>query len=249
MPTATAPAPNFTGRHTTDSDPHGTLWLDGQPIPSVTTILPQPDLARAAAHVTAAEAIRNLPGLVEHLLEDRHSRRQLVTQLADHHRDLWDLKAQLGTDVHHWALERCWTDPDLADTAPPHVRQHLNHWNAWAADTGAVPIAVEQTVISRRYRYGGTADCWAVIDGDIVLLDVKTGRTIPTTVPLQLAAYQHADLALGPDGGEVEIPQATRFGVVHLTADHCELHEISAGVHEWDAFRAALALHAWTARQ
>jgi len=245
MPTATAPAPDFTGRLTTERDPHGTLWIDGQQVPSVTKILPSPDLAHAAARVTATEAVRNITGLVERLVEDRMSRRQLVQQLTAHHRDLWDQKAQLGTDVHHWALERCWTIPDAQADAPFHVRAHLEHWTEWCRSTGADPICVELTVYSARYRYGGTLDAFARIDGDVWLLDIKTGRQIPETVPLQLAAYQYADFTLDADGRPDEFPQADCFGVVHLTADKCELVPVTVDVHAWDAFRAALSLHQW----
>lgn len=248
MPAATAPTSQFTGRRTTDSDPHGTLWIDGNQVPSVTKILPSPDLAKAAARVTATEAVRNLAGLVEQLLDDGMARRQAITQLAQHHRELWDAKAQLGTDVHHWALEQCWTDPDRITDAPYHVRPHLQHWSRWVAETGAQPILVEQTVYSRRYGYGGTADAWALIDGHPVLLDLKTGRTIPETAPLQLAAYQWADFRL-EHGNETPLPPAERFGVVHLTAEKCELHQLDVSVHEWDAFRAARALHQWMHRE
>lgn len=246
MPALTAPAPDFTGRTTTERDPHGILWIDGQQVPSVTKILPSPDLAHAAARVTATEAVRNITGLLERLLEDGMARRQIIGQLAAHYRDLWDQKAQLGTDVHHWALERCWTDGDChVDDAPFHVRQHLAQFRRWLVDTGAEPFAVEQTVYSARYGYGGTADAWCRIDDEQWLLDIKTGRTIPDTVPLQLAAYQFADFTLDPAGDRTPVPRAQRFGVLHLTADKCELHEVTVDVHAWDAFRAALSLHQW----
>lgn len=245
MPTATAPAPSFTGRRTTDSDPHGTLWIDGQQVPSVTRILPQPDLTQAAAHVTATHAVATVTTTVERLVENSMSRRQVAADITGHYRELWDAKAKLGTDVHHWALEQCWQDPERITAAPFHVQAHLANWNDWVADTAITPTLVEQTVYSRRHSYGGTADCWAFIDGDLWLLDIKTGRTIPDTVPLQLAAYQWADFRLDPDGEQQPIPRADRFGVVHLTADRCDLHDIQVTVHEWDAFRAARELHRW----
>lgn len=244
MPTATAPTAGFTGRKVTDSDPHGTLWIDGHMVPSVTRILPSPDLARAAAHVTATEAVHNITNILEQLLEDGMSRRQTANQLASHHRELWDSKAQLGTDVHRWALEECWQDPERITAAPYHVQAHLANWNDWVADTAISPILVEQTVYSRRYSYGGIADAWAVLDGTPVLLDVKTGRTVPDTAALQLAAYQWADFRLD-DGVEVPLPPAERFFVVHLTTDKCELIQLNVTVHEWDAFRAARDLHRW----
>lgn len=245
MPTLTAPSPTFTGRQATDSDPHGTLWIDGQQVPSVTKILPSPDLAKAAAHVTATHAIATVTTTLERMLEDGMSRRHIANDLAQHHRELWDQKAQLGTDVHHWALEQCWTDPDRITDAPYHVRPYLEQWCRWVADTDAQPVLVEQTVYSRRHRYGGTADAWAVIDGHPILLDLKTGRTIPTTAPLQLAAYRWADFRLDDDGLEVPLPPTERYGVVHLTADKCELVQLDVTVHEWDAFRAARQLHQW----
>lgn len=232
--------PGHTGRWPTTGQDHPHYYVDGRQVPSVTQILPSPDLARAAAHVTAAEAIATLPGLVERLVEDRLSRRQLVAQLAQHHRDQWDLKAQLGTDVHHWALEQCWTNRDAVTEAPWHIRQHLEHWAAWLADTKAEPVHVEACVVSARHRYAGTLDAIARIDGQLWLLDIKTGRRIPETAPLQLAAYRWADHI-----DDTPMPPIDRCAVIHLTADRCQLHELQVGPHEWDAFRAALDVHRW----
>lgn len=236
--------PDFTGHITTDTNPHGTHYIDGKPVPSVTQVLPKPDLTRAAAVVTAREAVTHIAGLVEHLLGDRYSRRQITDQLAGHYRELWDAKAQLGTDVHHWALEQCWQDPKAANRAPWHLRQHLEHWCRWVAEHEAAPAMVETAVYSRTHRYAGTPDALAVIDGQTWLIDVKTGRRVPETVPLQLAAYQHAEFYLEA-GVECPTVRAERFGVIHLTADGCTLHPVEVGQAEWDAYLGALTLNRW----
>lgn len=49
--------------------------------------------------------------------------------------------------------------------------------------------AIERRIFSRRYRYSGTCDGIARIDGQLILIDWKTGKNIYPEYRLQTAAY------------------------------------------------------------
>lgn len=50
----------------------------------------------------------------------------------------------------------------------------------------------EKTVISREYGFAGTVDCVAKIDGEIYIIDWKTGQYVWPEYELQLSAYNQA---------------------------------------------------------
>jgi len=66
---------------------------------------------------------------------------------------------------------------------------------------------VERTVWSEQYRYAGTFDFMARIDGKLYVGDWKTGKDLYPSVALQLAALAHADYILAPDGTKLDMPQ------------------------------------------
>ncbi|MBR5094117.1 MAG: hypothetical protein IK095_03395 [Oscillospiraceae bacterium] len=71
------------------------------------------------------------------------------------------------------------------------------------------PIFCEAPIVSDALRYGGTVDCYCVLDGKRVLLDFKTGKAIYEEYFVQLAAY--ADL-LREAGYPVEECRILRVG-------------------------------------
>jgi hypothetical protein len=52
-----------------------------------------------------------------------------------------------------------------------------------------VPIASEKLVYSSDHGYAGTADLVGTLNGQLALLDIKTGRGVYPEYKLQLAAY------------------------------------------------------------
>ena len=62
----------------------------------------------------------------------------------------------------------------------------------WLQSLGARVIEIERRIYSRRYRYSGTLDAIVAIDGRLVLLDWKSGKSIYPEYYLQTAAYVKA---------------------------------------------------------
>ena len=59
----------------------------------------------------------------------------------------------------------------------------------WAKPRNVKPKLIETPLISEKYQYGGTPDVYGEMDGELTLLDFKTGSGIYPEHFLQLAAY------------------------------------------------------------
>ena len=53
------------------------------------------------------------------------------------------------------------------------------------------PIQCETPMVSEKLKYGGTIDCYCMLDGVPTLLDFKTGKAIYEEYFVQLAAYRN----------------------------------------------------------
>jgi hypothetical protein len=60
----------------------------------------------------------------------------------------------------------------------------------WVKHKIIKPIALEQSLISESMKYGGTFDFLGYVDGDLELIDFKTGGIWPESF-IQLAAYDY----------------------------------------------------------
>lgn len=73
---------------------------------------------------------------------------------------------------------------DLAENA-------LISFFEWKSRHAIVPIQCETPMVSETMKYGGTIDCYCLLDGAHVLLDFKTGKAIYDEYFVQLAAYKN----------------------------------------------------------
>lgn len=179
---------------------------------------------------------------------------------------------ELGTAVHD-AIEQyalTGTKPVIDDE----VRPFLDRFDEWAQEFSPAYEAAEAAVYNRRYRYAGTLDAIATIDGKRVILDYKTSRksvdargkrTGPyPEVALQLAAYRHAELLATFRArrfeqfrrryyllSEVEaaecvpMPEVDGAVVIHITPDVCEAYPVRADQAVFDAFLYATECFRW----
>lgn len=87
----------------------------------------------------------------------------------------------------------------------------LNDWVNWYKTLKIKPISTETTVFDEELGYAGTADFICKINGEVWLLDWKTGNSIHDTAYLQVASYWHAWNLRNK-------PKIQRCGVVHVGA-------------------------------
>lgn len=60
----------------------------------------------------------------------------------------------------------------------------------WEKSHKIKPIMCEVPLVSDKYQFGGTIDCYCMLDGEYTLLDFKTGKAIYDEYFVQLAAYK-----------------------------------------------------------
>jgi hypothetical protein len=165
--------------------------------------------------------------------------------------------ATTGVGVHE-ALEAWFATgtlpQDIDDREVPFVEQAVR----WAEEWNPRPVHLEPECYAES-GYAGSIDGLFQINGELVLLDYKTGGVFESGA-MQLAAYAHADRLYprtdeGPcavlSGGECEcrwqaMPPVDRLAVLDLKADSYLLRwvtPIAAGM-AWRAFQGAQAIHA-----
>ena len=126
--------------------------------------------------------------------------------------------------------------------------------NAQVREHELRPLEVEAFLLHETLGYGGTCDLIAELDGEVWLLDWKTGSSVATPDGsvyrdhrLQLAAYANAEFIARPNDPErYPLPVITRYGLVHVTDGGTRLYEAIVTPRDWIAFRACLALHGWS---
>lgn len=121
--------------------------------------------------------------------------------LVKAHRRENEKAKEIGTQTHkgiEWAMRKAigqvpGPEPRLANEA----MWAFMAFDDWARDHHVRPVAIEQTVWSQEYGYAGTMDLLAHVDGELALVDFKTGKAIYEEAYLQNAAYQVALAEMG----------------------------------------------------
>lgn len=188
--------------------PNGTrvYYIDGTPHPSVTTVLGivgGKGLINWAVKETAdyleLELSRAKPYEVKFLLPD------IIQTARNRHHHLRNAGGARGTDLHKIAetVFRGKKVPEnrLEDPVVDRMVEKLVAWRdewgfetlTYADDLGIEKETVEIPVYSKEHGFAGTADLIGrSSEGTLMLLDLKTGKSVHKTMALQMAAYAHA---------------------------------------------------------
>ena len=145
---------------------------NGKKVPGVTTII----------------SILAKPALI-------HWAWDLGTKGVDY-RKFRDDKADIGSLAHY--LIMCYLKketPDTSDYSKKQIDQAENciiSFFEWEKMHSFEPILIESPLVSEKYKFGGTPDLLAKINGEYCLIDFKTGKGIYVNDMFpQLAAYSH----------------------------------------------------------
>lgn len=218
--------------------------IDGPVLPSVTTILKneaKPAIVQWAVNQTAAYAVANLDQL-DRMSPDRgfgflrwYWNRKVdplseETDVLNYHAGVLDDAAELGTAVHEWM------QADVTGTTPyPDVSgkghvfwECIEAWNAFRAEHDVSAHYTETTVWNEDDGYAGTFDGVWTIDGEHVLMDIKTSRGLYSSTWMQLAALYKAPIMLldGLDGVDLQVRDwqlpVTSLKVLHVRPNDYE---------------------------
>ena len=210
-------------------------WLDGKPIPGVTTLinkgLPKPALTYWSAKCVA-EFVVDQPEQVEALRQ--MGRGPAVAALKNVPWQERDEAAVRGTAVH--ALAEDVIHGREVDV-PEHLLAHVEGYVRWLDAFGVEPILTERQVASRSLWYAGTFDAIVRIRGEVWGLDWKTSRAVYGSTALQVAAYMGAEFYVDDDGEEQPLPEVDRIGVVHVTDAGTRLHPFRDREAAWKDWR------------
>lgn len=201
--------------------------IDGVRADGVTTLLgdglAKPALINWAANATAGYAVDHWDELAAETISKR-----LDLLKKARYADL-DQAARRGTEVHTLAEKLVQgKEVDVPDALAGHVESYVRFLDDFEPE----PILVEAVVGNRKWRYAGTLDLVARIDGEVWLLDVKTSRSgIFPEVALQLALYRWAEMYVGQDGEEHPMADLgiTRSAAIHVRADGYDLIPLETG--------------------
>jgi len=124
-----------------------------------------------------------------------------------------DESARIGTLAHY--LVQCHlthTEPALTMYGQWEIDKAENaliSFYEWEKSHTIEPIETELPLVSEQYKYGGTVDCYGMVDGTLTLLDFKTGKAIYDEMLIQLAAYRQL---LTENGFPVDRARIIRIG-------------------------------------
>lgn len=108
----------------------------------------------------------------------------------------------------------------------------------WEKGHKIEPLLIETPLVSEKYHYGGTMDCYCKLDGIFELVDLKTSKAIYGDMLFQLAAYRQL---LRENGHEVQSARILRIG--RDESEGFEERIVSNLDNQWEVFSHCLAIY------
>lgn len=112
------------------------------------------------------------------------------------HRKRLSKAADIGTKIHQWIQD--YIELRLAKKPAPkmpvnkEMQKAIKGFFNWAKKHKVQLIASEQKIYSKKYKYAGTYDLEAMVDGKRTIIDFKTSKAIYPEMFLQASAYLQA---------------------------------------------------------
>lgn len=105
-----------------------------------------------------------------------------------------DDKADIGTLAHYLIMCHLTDEkPDTSDYSKNQIDLAENcilSYFEWEKTHPIKPILTETPLVSESHQFGGTCDIYAELNGQKVLIDIKTGKGIYDEYAYQVAAYK-----------------------------------------------------------
>lgn len=206
--------------------------LDG--VTSVLQIIAKPALIYWSANKAAEFIDKYLP--VGKTL-DELEKKKLVDGCKTAHRTLKTDAGDLGSMLHE-LIEKFIKKEPYQEPVNAILKKSFEQFKAWAVEHKVEFKSSERRILSLKYKYAGTLDITAKVDGVNCIIDLKTSSGIWDEYFLQCAAYKAAL--------EEEFPDANveKVIIVRCGKDgEFEVKETSDHEKNFEAFLAALTLH------
>jgi len=184
----------------------------GSLVPGVTTVLrklEKPAIAQWAVDNTAAFAVANIDSLLSRTEEQGFGFLRWYWKRDPIKGDTDDIRNYSNGVLN-----------DAANLAPQHFWEMVAEWDKWKLDNDVKPLLTETTFWSAQYGYAGTADGLWEVNGETILVDVKTSRNVWDEHYMQLAALGACDTMLVESSEDVwvesEIPGFQKYALLHI---------------------------------
>lgn len=109
-------------------------------------------------------------------------------------KDFMEKAGRIGT-ISHDLIEANIKGIESVATGTPEemekAQQAFENFLHWKESVRFEPIRTEISMVSEEYRYGGTCDCVALIQGEPCLFDWKSSNSVHVEYLVQLAGYAH----------------------------------------------------------
>ncbi len=202
---------------------------------------------RAVVENATLRTMLDRPAKARERVRDKNVAKEASRWLRSAATEERDTAAELGTLIHDYAVKQ--TPLSKAD---PDAQPYLAQFYGWLNDNGIHIIATEKQVFNLVIGYAGTFDFLVEFpNGDIGVIDLKTGRGTYTDHAIQLVSY-----ALGEFIGEDNVidqrltnilHKANTMALLHLSANGWHYQRIPADADMFAAFRGLVAFSTWTA--
>ncbi|KUF18855.1 hypothetical protein [Streptomyces silvensis] len=215
-------------------------------VPGVTTVVGQlpKDFLTFWAAKTAAEAAVNNWDLISQLI--KRDPAGAIDFLKNAHRRESKAAADLGSAAHDLFERLCRGETINPRHVHVDVKKHVAHFAEFLQVTQPEFVHLEECVWSDEHEYAGSFDAIAVIDGETVILDWKTSKSVYDSVALQLSAYRYADrIILAGTGESIPVPDITGGAVLHVRAEGWKLVPVECGEKVFDVFKALRQVFDW----
>ena len=187
-------------------------------VPGVTSILntlPKPFLQYWSAKVVAEYAVDNVEQW--RFLDYKAA----VDLLKGAPRRYTSGRADIGSEAHD-AFEKIGNGDDPGPIRVE-VQPYVDQFNKFLDDFQPEFIGQELTVWSEEHRYAGSTDAFLRIQGEPIVIDYKTSKSVYAETALQLAAYRYADHVIDQYGTTSPIPTLNGGAVLHVREDGYDL--------------------------
>ncbi|MEU1200130.1 hypothetical protein ABZ446_28445 [Streptomyces sp. NPDC005813] len=215
-------------------------------VPGVTSVggmTPKDYLMYWAAKESAEAAVTNWDIVSELVQRDPAG---AVDYLKNAHRRKSKAASDLGSAAHD-LFERLARGETL-NLRHVHVdvKQHVRWFMEFLDKVQPEFLYLEETVWSDTHRYAGSFDAIAKVDGETVIVDWKTSKSIYDSVALQLSAYRYADrIILAESGESVDVPEMAGGAALHVRPEGWALHPVQCDESVYETFLHLRGVFDW----
>lgn len=201
---------------------------------------------REQVKATARAAYSNPPEPFEPVEAFEARLARIAAEQYEHER-IADEAAELGNEIHALIEKRA---KDMLGIPCPMpfvseaAERAISGWAEWAASVGLEPLMAEGRVASRKFRFCGSFDLLARVNGRPSVIDWKSLK--PAVYPnqrLQSSAYRGALIEMGWPELDGYIVGIARDGSSRIV-----MHQLENGPEldrTYDMFRACVRIHGW----